>query len=109
MALTACGGGSDANPPLASKPLAEACAANASTALPHGAKVTRTELRKADANVIGAVLNDCEVESSEYYYAYYNKDGKRMKHGDSSPVAAQDTFDMDSSIVVPQNPRGSRL
>ena len=67
------------------------------------------QLRKADANVIGAVLNDCEVESSEYYYAYYNKDGKRMKHGDSSPAAAQDTFDMDSSIVVPQNPRGSRL
>ena len=62
------------------------------------------QLRKADA-----VLNDCEVESSEYYYAYYNKDGKRMKHGDSSPAAAQDTFDMDSSIVVPQNPRGSRL
>ena len=67
------------------------------------------QLRKADANVIGAVLNDCEVESSEYYYAYYNKDGKRMKHGDSSPAAAQDTFDMDSSIVVPQNPRGSGL
>lgn len=67
------------------------------------------QLRKADANVIGAVLNDCKVESSEYYYAYYNKDGKRMKHGDSSPAAAQDTFDMDSSIVVPQNPRGSRL
>ena len=67
------------------------------------------QLSKADANVIGAVLNDCKVESSEYYYAYYNKDGKRMKHGDSSPAAAQDTFDMDSSIVVPQNPRGSRL
>lgn len=67
------------------------------------------QLRKADANVIGAVLNDCEVESSEYYYAYYNKDGKRMKNGDSSSVTAQDTFDMDSSIVVPQNPRGSRF
>ena len=49
LALTACGGGSDANPPLASRPLAQACAAYASAALPHGAKVTRTELRKAEA------------------------------------------------------------
>ena len=47
--LTACGGSSDANPPLASKPLAESCAAYTFAALPHGAKVTRTELRKAGA------------------------------------------------------------
>lgn len=37
------------------------------------------QLRKADANVIGVVMNYCEAQSSEYYYAYYNKDGKRVK------------------------------
>ena len=56
LALTACGGGSDANPPLASKPLAEACAAYTSAVLPHGAKVTRTELRKADATLPDACI-----------------------------------------------------
>ena len=64
LALTACGGGSDANPPLASKPLAEACAANASTALPHGAKVTRTELRKADATLPDACIVRGQIVSS---------------------------------------------
>lgn len=37
------------------------------------------QLKKADANLIGVVLNGCESESSEYYYAYYNKDGKRVR------------------------------
>ena len=64
LALTACGGGSDANPPLASKPLAEACAAYASTALPHGAKVTRTELRKADATLPDACIVRGQIVSS---------------------------------------------
>lgn len=43
------------------------------------------QLRKADANVIGVVMNCCDAQSSEYYYAYYNKDGKRVKkhHGSS--------------------------
>ena len=56
LALTACGGGSDANPPLASKPLAESCAAYTFAALPHGAKVTRTELREADATLPDACI-----------------------------------------------------
>ena len=64
LALTACGGGSDANPPLASKALAEACAAYASTALPHGAKVTRTELRKADATLPDACIVRGQIVSS---------------------------------------------
>ncbi len=37
------------------------------------------QLKKADVNVIGTVMNMCESESSEYYYAYYNKDGKRVR------------------------------
>jgi feruloyl esterase len=64
LALTACGGGSDANPPLASKPLAEACAAYASTALPHGAKVTRTELRKAEGTLPDVCVVRGQIVSS---------------------------------------------
>lgn len=41
------------------------------------------QLKKADANVIGVVMNMCEAESSEYYYAYYNKDGKRVRKGEN--------------------------
>lgn len=37
------------------------------------------QLQKADANVVGVVMNFCKVEKSDYYYAYYNKDGKRVK------------------------------
>lgn len=37
------------------------------------------QLKKAEANVIGVVLNCCKTETSEYYYAYYNKEGKRVK------------------------------
>lgn len=35
------------------------------------------QLKTANANVIGAVLNYCETEKSEYYYSYYTKDGKK--------------------------------
>ena len=37
------------------------------------------QLKKAGANVIGVVMNFCETETSEYYYAYYTKDGRRVK------------------------------
>lgn len=69
------------------------------------------QLCKAEANVIGVVLNDCEVESSEYYYAYYNKEGKRVKKADlqsqSFAAAPQDSFDMGSDAALPKVPRGS--
>ncbi len=46
------------------------------------------QLQKASgANVIGTVMNFCETDSSEYYYEYYNKDGKRQKKG-AAAVAA---------------------
>lgn len=36
------------------------------------------QLQKAEANVIGVVLNGCEQQSMDYYYAYYNGDGVRV-------------------------------
>ena len=43
----------------------------------------RDQLDKADAHIIGTVLNNCEVEMGDYYYAYYTKDGKRVKQGET--------------------------
>lgn len=45
------------------------------------------QLKKAGANVIGSVLNFCESERSEYYYSYYNKDGKRVRKSKGSSSA----------------------
>lgn len=42
------------------------------------------QLKKADAHVIGVAMNMCESESSEYYYAYYNKSGKRVRASDGN-------------------------
>lgn len=39
------------------------------------------QLKKADANIIGVILNGTESDTSEYYYSYYNKDGKRVRKG----------------------------
>lgn len=46
------------------------------------------QLQKAGANVIGAVMNYCENEKSDYYYSYYTKDGKKKRghHHDSAPT-----------------------
>ena len=35
------------------------------------------QLGKANAHVIGAVMNFCDTEKSEYYYSYYAKGGKK--------------------------------
>ncbi|WP_165247934.1 CpsD/CapB family tyrosine-protein kinase [Adlercreutzia sp. ZJ141] len=48
------------------------------------------QLKKAEANVIGVVMNCCEMESSDYYYAYYNKDGKRVKKSGRSDSSSDD-------------------
>lgn len=40
------------------------------------------QLKKADANVVGVVMNRCETEANEYYYAYYNKSRKRSRQGE---------------------------
>ena len=47
------------------------------------------QLKKADVNVIGVVMNMCETESSEYYYAYYNKDGKRVRKGSATSSSSR--------------------
>ena len=36
------------------------------------------QLQNAGANVIGACMNYCHEERSEYYYAYYDKQGRKQ-------------------------------
>ncbi|RVU96708.1 polysaccharide biosynthesis tyrosine autokinase [Coriobacteriales bacterium OH1046] len=42
-----------------------------------------TQLENAGANVVGVCMNYCKEERSEYYYAYYDKQGNRVKAADS--------------------------
>ena len=47
------------------------------------------QLRRAEVNVIGAVMNYCEAETSEYYYSYYTKDGKKVRKSDDVQAVPQ--------------------
>ena len=49
--------------------------------------------------MVGVVMNYCNVEKSEYYYAYYNQQGKREK-------GAASTVKVDSRNLTPNVPRG---
>lgn len=49
------------------------------------------QLEKAGAHIIGAVMNFCEVTSSEYYYyAYYNQQGKRDHTSEAASAPSPD-------------------
>lgn len=63
LVLAACGSGSDPQP-LASKPLAEGCAAYTSANLPHGAKITRTEVREAQGGLPEVCIVRGQIVSS---------------------------------------------
>ena len=47
------------------------------------------QLQKAEANVIGVVLNGCERKEDDYYYAYYNGDGVRVDLDAEAKAAAR--------------------
>ena len=63
------------------------------------------QLKKAEAHVIGVVMNCCETESSEYYYAYYNKEGKRVKKGEHNAAPAPSASETAFAVDMPA-PRG---
>lgn len=75
------------------------------------------QLKKADANVIGVIMNMCEAASSEYYYAYYNKEGKRVRKseghvsdGPQLPQQRGSVVEVRDEPVVPAAPaRQQRL
>ena len=74
------------------------------------------QLKKADANVIGVIMNMCEAESSEYYYAYYNKEGKRVRKseghvsdGPQLPQQRGSVVEVRDEPVVPATPHASSV
>ena len=70
------------------------------------------QLENAGANVLGVAMNYCREERSEYYYAYYDKMGNRVKgheHGGETPQQ-EDAVD-DQLLPLPQSTirRGSHV
>ena len=70
------------------------------------------QLENAGANVLGVAMNYCREERSEYYYAYYDKMGNRVKgheHGGETPKQ-EDAVD-DQLLPLPQSTirRGSHV
>ena len=70
------------------------------------------QLENAGANVLGVAMNYCREERSEYYYAYYDKMGNRVKgheHGGETPK--QDDAVDDQLLPLPQSTirRGSHV
>ena len=59
------------------------------------------QLEKAGAHIVGAVMNFCDVTSSEYYYAYYTQNGKR----DHTSEAGQVPVAPDSRVFAPESNR----
>ncbi len=61
LTVSACGGEDGA---IAAKPLAETCAAYRSAALPHAAKITKTEVRKAEGTLPEVCIVRGQITSS---------------------------------------------
>lgn len=64
------------------------------------------QLEKAEAHVLGVCATLCENSGSEYYYAYYNKDNKRVdptKH--AAPPASNNNARQ--SVPAPEARRSS--
>ncbi len=47
------------------------------------------QLRKAEAHVIGTVVNGCPPSSNDYYYAYYNDEGERVDAKSEQAMASR--------------------
>lgn len=68
------------------------------------------QLEKAEANVIGVCATFCEGTSSEYYYAYYNKNNQRVyskKDENQSRNGAENATNV-ITPVAPISPRGEK-
>ena len=69
-----------------------------------GVQQAYDQLEKAGANVLGVVMNFCDVSSSEYYYyAYYNQQGKR----DHTTEASAPTAPADPRMFAPEAARAA--
>lgn len=65
------------------------------------------QLQKAEAHVIGVVLNYSDNERNDYYYSYYNKEGKRDGSHDAPQAPAPASVKRGKSVVA-HSPAPSR-
>lgn len=72
--------------------------------------VAYDQLEKAEANIIGACATFCEGTSSEYYYAYYTKDNRRVHTDKEEKHSRRSTEGSFASVapVPPISPRGEK-
>lgn len=69
------------------------------------------QLRKAEAHMLGVCTTFCENTSSEYYYAYYNKDNQRVDpkgkggHTTSAPTPTPMSAPAPASVGRSSTPR----
>lgn len=72
--------------------------------------VAYDQLEKAEANVIGACATFCEGTSSEYYYAYYTKDNRRVHTDKEEKHSRRSTEGSSASVapIPPISPRGEK-
>ena len=56
------------------------------------------QLQNAGANVVGVCMNFCHEERSEYYYAYYDKQGNRVR---TSGADTEEDDENDKFIPLP--------
>lgn len=65
-------------------------------------KNAMTQLKQANANIIGTVLSfSSDTTESDYYYAYYNKEGKRVgkrSHNEPGMHPEVNTINMNSNL-----------
>lgn len=61
------------------------------------------QLKKAEANVIGTCATFCEGTGSEYYYAYYTQDGKRMKQEERGKASSVQEYPKASYAATNNN------
>lgn len=68
------------------------------------------QLKKAGSNVLGICATFCETASSEYYYAYYTKDGKRVDPTKPETAAVLEATDAAARPVAApvMKPAGTR-
>lgn len=67
------------------------------------------QLKKAEANVLGTVLNFCEDRKSEYYYEYYNKEGKKIRKSSDNNLQFDEvvpTTTTSNQTLQPTAPKG---
>ena len=71
-------------------------------------KEAYAQLENAGANVVGVAMNFCREERSDYYYAYYDRQGKRVGTSDDGEEHVEEGSNVPfGGTQLPQQDRGA--